>query len=78
MVGDMSNHFIEALSSSSPDETFSRRLQLALANAEDALMQAKLALAAGDMEAANAALDEAGEAHALAQELRLKRRRTAA
>ena len=41
-------------------------------------MQAKLALAAGDADAANLALDEAGEAHALAQALRAKRRQTAA
>jgi hypothetical protein len=45
-------------------------LQRAVTLAENALMQAKLALAMGDVDAANAALADAGEAHALAQRLR--------
>jgi phage shock protein A len=63
------HRFVDSLSSSTP-EGFSQRLQRALNQAEDALTQAKLALAAGDADAANSALDEAGEAHALAQALR--------
>ncbi len=70
-------HFIDALSfpsPASPEESFSRRLERALRQAEDALLQAKLALAAGDNEAAHAALEAAGEAHSLAQALRQKAR----
>jgi len=72
------HRFVDSLTSVQLEEAFSLRLQRALAHAEDALLQAKRALAAGDPDAANLALDEAGEAHALAQELRAQRRKTAA
>lgn len=76
------NHFIEALSFSSErgtsEEPYPVRLKRVLDKAEAALMQAKLALGAGDPEAAHAALVEAAEAHTLAQEIRAKRKKTVA
>ena len=67
-------HYIDALPAASPEEQFSRRVQRALAEAEDALHLARSALAAGDADAANAALGRASEAHDIAQSLRRQRK----
>lgn len=76
----MTKSFLDALTfaPAPADETYSAKLRRVLAQAEDALMQAKLALAAGDPEGAHEALVEAAEAHNVAQELRAKRKKTVA
>ena len=75
----MKHAFLDALHlSSSSEDGYNLRLRRVLAKAEDALMQAKLALAAGNADAANAALGDAMEAHTLAQEIRARREKTVA
>ncbi len=75
----MKHSFIDALHlTSSSEDGYNLRLRRVLAKAEEALMQAKLALAAGDPEAANVALGDAMEAHTLAQEIRARREKTVA
>jgi hypothetical protein len=74
--------FIDALTFSpergSEEEPYTKRLRRVLDKAEASLTEAKLALAAGDPEAAHAALVAAAEAHTLAQEIRANKKKTVA